>query len=148
LRPQNKKQRRSPHQTQWAAQFAVASELCKRNYQVALTLGNHPETDLMVISPTGWAFKVDVRGLYRKNFWIVRLRPLDESLFFVLAYVPDPPETNAFVIMTHQQMRKEQLDDLARARLKRPDLDETYPVLGVPWRYAVAYQDQWSVLPA
>ena len=41
-RPQ---QRRSAHRTQWAAQFAVASELCKRNYQVALTLGNHPTID-------------------------------------------------------------------------------------------------------
>jgi len=29
------KKPRSVHQTQWAAQFAVASELCKRGYQVA-----------------------------------------------------------------------------------------------------------------
>ena len=39
---QDKKQRHSAHQTQWAAQFAVASELCKRGYEVALTMGNHP----------------------------------------------------------------------------------------------------------
>jgi|ERR1700730_1791448 len=41
---QDKKQPHSKHQTQWAAQFAVASELCKRDYQVALTtrtLGSH-----------------------------------------------------------------------------------------------------------
>jgi hypothetical protein len=35
---QDKKQRHSGHQTQWAAQFAVASELCKRGYEVALTM--------------------------------------------------------------------------------------------------------------
>ena len=29
------------HQTQWAAQFAVASELCKRGYEVSFTLGNN-----------------------------------------------------------------------------------------------------------
>jgi hypothetical protein len=28
------------HQTQWAAQFAVASELCKRGYEVSFTMGN------------------------------------------------------------------------------------------------------------
>jgi hypothetical protein len=40
------------HQTQWAAQFAVASELCKRGYEVALTLGHTtPDADLMVVSP-------------------------------------------------------------------------------------------------
>jgi hypothetical protein len=37
------------HQTQWAAQFAVASELCKRGYEVSFTMGNvAPVADLMV----------------------------------------------------------------------------------------------------
>jgi hypothetical protein len=37
------------HQTQWAAHFAVASELCKRGYEVALTSGHTtPVADLMV----------------------------------------------------------------------------------------------------
>jgi hypothetical protein len=35
-------ERHSAHQTQWAAQFAVASELCKRGYQVALPLAIIP----------------------------------------------------------------------------------------------------------
>jgi hypothetical protein len=42
------------HQTQWAAQFAVASELCKRGYEVSFTMGNTtPIADLMVVSPIG-----------------------------------------------------------------------------------------------
>jgi hypothetical protein len=49
---QANKPRRSAHQTQWAAQFAVASELCKQGYEVALTMGNQPVFDLMVISPS------------------------------------------------------------------------------------------------
>jgi len=56
------KKRRAQHLTQWAAQFAAASELCRRKYQVALTLGNHPETDLMVVSPSGVQFLVDAKG--------------------------------------------------------------------------------------
>ncbi len=43
------KKRHSSHQTQWAAQFAAASELCKRDAD----LGNHPAVDLMVQSPKG-----------------------------------------------------------------------------------------------
>ena len=65
------KKRHSPHQTQWAAQFAVASELCKRDYQVALTMGNHPRVDLMVISPSGTKFAVDVKGLHKRNWWLI-----------------------------------------------------------------------------
>jgi hypothetical protein len=32
------------HQTQWAAQFAVASELCKRGYEVRLRLDRSPSS--------------------------------------------------------------------------------------------------------
>lgn len=44
--------KRSGHRTQWAAQFAVASELCKRGYEVSFTMGYAtPVADLMVVSP-------------------------------------------------------------------------------------------------
>ena len=56
---QAQKERQSAHRTQWAAQFAVASELSKRGYQVALTMGIHPVIDLMVISPKGVPFLID-----------------------------------------------------------------------------------------
>jgi hypothetical protein len=53
------KERHSPHQTQWAAQFAVASELCKRDYQVALTLlpsGTHGLPVKYWVKPRSMAF--------------------------------------------------------------------------------------------
>jgi hypothetical protein len=46
---------------------ALQLELCKRNYQVALTMGNHPMVDIMVISPGGIQFSVDVKGQYRRK---------------------------------------------------------------------------------
>jgi len=61
--------KRSTHRTQWAAQFAVASELCKRGYEIAFTMGNAtPLADLMVVSPTSKKnFLIDVKGLYKPN---------------------------------------------------------------------------------
>src|ERR1700730_6909236 len=85
---QQPQQRRSTHRTQWAAQFAVASELCKRDYEVALTMGNHPAVDLIVISPKGVPFCVDVKGQYRRNFWPVRQKEKRDNLFYIFAYVP------------------------------------------------------------
>ncbi len=76
------------HFTQWAAQFAVASELCKRGYQVALTLGNHPAVDLMVISTNGQPFSIDVKGISSRNGWLVRRQEPRADLFYVLAFVP------------------------------------------------------------
>ncbi len=57
----------SKHQTQWAAQFAAASELCKRGYEVAFTMGNHPHKDLMVVSPDGVTFAVDVKASTKRT---------------------------------------------------------------------------------
>ena len=58
------------HQTQWAVQFAVAIELCKRGYEVSFTMGNTaPVADLMVVSPfKREMFLVDVKIMHR--IWV------------------------------------------------------------------------------
>lgn len=63
------------HHVQWAAQFEVAAELCKRGCDVAFTMGNAtPLADLMVLSPSGHTFLVDVKGQSSRNFGALRLR--------------------------------------------------------------------------
>ena len=139
--------RRSSHQTQWAAQFAAASELCRRSYQVALTLGNQPSVDIMVMSPNGYQFKIDVKGLYRPNYFIIRRRELIEGLCYILVLVPDPPANPEFFILTHEQVIAAQIDDLAIGRLRNPDINDTYPVQGIRWKAAQNFKDKWCSLP-
>src|SRR2546430_6266653 len=129
-------ERRSGHRTQWAAQFAVASELCKRDYQVALTLGNHPAVDLMVISPNKQSLQIDVKGLYRPNYWQVRKQEPRSGLFYVFAYVPDT-EPNRFFIMTQETVNR--LIDEHRARCGHSPTHHD----GVPWRYAENHENKW-----
>jgi hypothetical protein len=131
------------HQTQWAAQFAAASELCKRGYEVAFTSGHTtPVADLMVVSPTTKKmFLVDVKGLYRINPWIIRRKPPRANLFYILAYVPaDKP--NHFFIMTQQQAMQLIHDEIIR--LKRPD---EYRMTGFVRKLALPHENAWGVLP-
>ncbi len=108
------KTRSRGHQTQWAAQFAVASELCKRGYEVSFTLGNTtPTADLMVISPSGKMFLVDVKGLYRTNPWLIKRKPIRANLFYVLAFVPTGGP-NQFFMLDQKQVKI-----LIQAELKR-----------------------------
>ena len=109
------KKRRSAYRTQWAAQFAVASELCKRGHQVALTLGNQPMVDLMVVSPGGKPYLIDVKGLYRPNFWAVRQREPKKDLYYVFAFVPDKG-ANRFFVLTQSQVNKEIVKEMEAAR--------------------------------
>jgi hypothetical protein len=124
--------RRPTHHAQWAAQFAVASELCKRDYQVALTMGNHPSADLMAISSEGIAFTVDVKGLRSKNTWFVRRKPKTENLFYVLACVP-PGKPNQFFVMSQVTA-----DKLIRGDTLAAD---------IRWTDCLPHLDKWDVLP-
>ena len=131
------------HQTQWAAQFAVASELCKRGYEVAFTSGHTtPVADLMVVSPIAKEmFLVDVKGLYRTNPWLVTRKPARTNLFYILAYVPTD-EPNQFFVMTQQ--RTNYLIEAELTRLKRPD---NYAMTDIAWKLAFPHRDDWGVLP-
>jgi hypothetical protein len=131
------------HQTQWSAQFAVASELCKRGYEVAFTSGHTtPVADLMVVSPISKEmFLVDVKGLYRKNPWLIKRKAKRTNLFYILAYVPTN-EPNQFFIMAQQHVTKLIQSELMR--LKRAD---GYPVTGFVWKLALPYENAWDALP-
>jgi hypothetical protein len=137
------KEKRSPHRTQWAAQFAVASELCKRGYEVSFTMGNAtPLADLMVVSPTSKkSFLIDVKGLYRPNPWVIKKKATRASLYYVLAFVPDDTN-NRFFVLTQKHVNRYIRTELAR--LGRPD---DYPMTGILWKQAVEHENRWDVLP-
>jgi hypothetical protein len=132
------------HQTQWAAQFAVASELCKLGYEVAFTMGHTtPIADLMVVSPVHRKqFLIDVKGLYRVNPWLIKRKPARVDLFYVLAFVPKG-EQNQFFVLTQTTAYSHIKSELKR--LKRP---ETYPVTAITWKLAEQHLNAWDVLPA
>lgn len=142
-------QRRSVHQTQWAAQFAVASELCKRGHEVALTMGNHPSVDLMVFSPSGIQFGVDVKGLYTRNFWTVKSKPLRDNLYYVLAFVPTAA-ANRYFILSQAEADEEIVAD---TEYRRQRAENEGRIAGEGWTglaFATAekYHDAWDKLPA
>ncbi len=136
--------KRAVSRTQWAAQFAVASELCKRGYEVSFTMGNHtPLADLMVVSPNlKQMFLVDVKGLYKKNPFVVKRRTDRDSLFYIFTFVPND-QPNQFFVLSQNQTNiyiQAELD-----RLKRPS---SYPMTGILWKQAANHENAWHDLPA
>jgi hypothetical protein len=115
-----KSEKRSGHRTQWAAQFAVASELCKRGYEVSFTMGNAaPLADLMAVSPKQKKmFLVDVKGLYRLNPWVVKRKTARDGLYYAFAFVPDD-SSNRFFILSQKQVNDYIAQELMRTKRKR-----------------------------
>jgi hypothetical protein len=124
--------RQPTHFSQWAAQFAVASELCKRNYEVALTLGNHPKVDLMVFSTKGVPFAVDVKGLRAGSTWLVRRKAPVRDLYYVLAFVP-PGNPNQYFVMNQETANRLIRGDTSASDIRRADI--------------LNYLDKWEALP-
>jgi hypothetical protein len=125
--------RRPGHFSQWAAQFAVASELCKHEYQVAVTLGNHPTADLMAISPRGFHFIIDVKGLYSGGTWLVqREAAIIPNLYYVLAFVP-PKAPNEYFVMSQETTNRLVRGDTSASDIRRSDL--------------TGHLNKWDVLP-
>jgi hypothetical protein len=143
MRDRTLKQSRSPHRTQWAAQFAVASELCKRGYEVALTMGNDtPLADLMVVSPaTKKMFLVDVKGRYLRNAWGIKRKEARDNLFYVLAYVPNDRPNQFFIL------KQEDVHAYIELEFKRRKWPKDHKLTGITWKQAEEHQDRWGILP-
>jgi hypothetical protein len=51
-----------------AAEFAVASELCRRNIYAQLTLGYQKRTDLLIFGPQDKLLRIEVKGKQGRYF--------------------------------------------------------------------------------
>lgn len=135
----------SRYQTQWAAQFFAAAELTRRGYLVSLTAGNAKFADLLVVSPNGVHFMVDVKGLAAQNFWLIKERPVTASHFYILVLVGEPPAVPTFFVLSATELMREvvSLKDQTLARGKPWKASGA----GINWGTALLHKDKWSILP-
>jgi hypothetical protein len=134
------------HHTQWGAQFLVAAELERRLCTVSFTMGhNTPVADLMVASPSGNQFAVDVKGLSGKNSWNLRQKTPRQNLFYILVYFPPNGSKNCsadrFFILTQAEA-----DQLVTTYQKNHPGD-TGKAQGFAFNDPAQYEGDWSKLP-
>lgn len=124
-----------------AALFAVGSELSRRGYVVAFTIGNATRIDLLCSAPDGRTFKVQVKGISNKAGFYAQesfftARP-QSDLFLVIVYVPKIGDESPcrFFVLSHRDAIRE------NKKMKGPDY-------GLNWGSVVPYKDNWRGLPA
>jgi len=133
---------RARYLTRWAAQFAVAGELCKRGYEVALTMGSTaPEADLMVVTPLRKKmFLIDVKGQSTKSFWRIREKTKRPNLFYILAHVP-LGKPNRFFVLPQRDLST-LMSTYEHSGVK---FDPRFS--GINWTTPFPYEDKWELLP-
>jgi hypothetical protein len=132
--------------TQWTAQWAVAAELARADYEVAFTGGNTPMADLMVRHRDGRLFSVDVKGSRPTNakgtrgnsFWAAP-KPLDPNLFYVVVLVGRDRAQDQFFITSQAEWHGLIADYGARhSGQENPGFD---------WADILPFKDRWDKLP-
>lgn len=124
--------------TQWTAQFYAAAEMSRRGYLVALTLGNAPTSDLLVYSPKGKSFRVQVKGLSSHTSWLVQnVDKKDKDLVWILVRIPEG-ESARFFILNNREMKK--------GWRTADDPRDTAPS-GLLSSYVDRFENKWKTLP-
>ena len=114
-------------------------------------MGNHPVVDLMVQSPNLMEFSIDVKGLYKRSFWIIERKPTRKNLYYVLAFVPkgDP---NRFFVLSQADVDAEISQFLARSRAngtrKGLSTEKVGIMPGLPFAIAERFENKWEKLPS
>jgi hypothetical protein len=104
----------------------------------------------MAFSPGRRAFVVDVKGLHKRNFWVVREKPERLDAFYVFALVLNDVG-NRFFILSQSEVNLGIQTDFARARSaaiakgRTIDAIERFP--GVTFGYAETFENRWDKLP-
>lgn len=126
------------YQTQWASQFYAAAELTRRGYLVSLTFGNAPISDLLVQSPLGNHFTVDVKGQSSKNFWLIQPRKPNPNHYFILVYLPKGYEQPKYFIISSDELMKKREEYKNRMM---PNGRYKDSLGGINWSSALEYEN-------
>ena len=140
------RKKRQRYQTQWSAQFYTAAELTRRGYLVSMTLGNAPVTDLLVISPKGTHFQIDVKGQVNKSYWLIgRRNKAQKDLFYILVYIPKGNSCPEFSILRSSTIMK--LKNKHRQKRKSEGKLYNENMGGIDWKAPNKYKSKWNILP-
>jgi hypothetical protein len=147
-------ERKPSYFSQWAGQFFVAAELTRREYTMAFPLGNVKQTDLLVESPKGTPFQIEVKTLrpqpnkQRHNFWLYSRPTQQKSKFYIFVHIDETHtlEHPRFYILKNDEAFKEWDDYYNSHSGPSKPTDKFW---GAPFGAIEKYgkQDPWKRLP-
>ncbi len=119
---------------------------------MALTLGNAVFTDLMVESPSGRHFDVDVKGQSTKGYWLIKQQMPDDNRYYILVYIPrDSTEAPQYFIISSSGIDKLIIQEIHDSHKRLEEKGKIWDpkdnrFSGIKWIKALEYKD-WEILP-
>ena len=73
-------------------------ELARRGYRVQLTDSRFPTYDMLVVSPAGKHFGIEVKGQSTKNFWRFNDCAPHHEMYYAFVFVPREGTPRVFIM--------------------------------------------------
>jgi hypothetical protein len=134
----------SNHNTEQSARGYLLYQLARRGYAVQFTDSRFPTEDLLVVSPSGKHFGIDVKGQKKRSLWRVKEPPRNSELFYAFVYVPIDGDPKVY-IMDCETLRKLWWEYKNRIKTNRYNR-ETEP-WRLNWTTPHSYEDRYDLLP-
>lgn len=133
----------STHNTEQMARGYLMYELARRGYNVQITDSRFPTVDMLVVSPKGETFGIDVKGQRTKNFWRFRDREPKDNMYYAFIYVPEEGEPRVFIMDSKTAMLKwhEYKDRILEKGTAKHD------IWGLNWTTPHPFEDRYDMLP-
>lgn len=132
------------HNVEQAARGYVTFELARRGYVVQQTDSRFPTEDLLVVSPEGKHFGIDVKGQKTKNFWIIKEPKPSDELFYFLIYIPQTDSPELYILSSHELFK---LWHEYKDRIVGKGGDAGSNIWGINWTTPFPYKNKWEVIP-
>ena len=133
----------STHNVEQMARGYLMYQLAMRGYNVQITDSRFPTVDLLVVSPSGKHFGIDVKGQRTKNFWRFNERKPNQEFYFAFIYVPVEEQPRVFIMDSKTAMKLwREYKKKAMSRGLKED-----SVWGLNWTQPHPYEDSYELLP-
>lgn len=131
------------HNVEQMARGYLMYELAKHGYNVQITDSRFPAYDILVVSPTGKHFGIEVKGQSHKSFWRFDEREPKNEMYYAFVYVPLEGSPQVFIMDSKTAMELYQIYK-QRTLSRGPARENQW---GFNWKDPYPYKDRYDLLP-
>ena len=131
------------HNVEQMARAYLMYELAKRGYFIQITDSRFPAYDMLVVSPSGKHFGIEVKGQRTRNFWRFEEREPNPEMYYAFVYVPEEGSPRVFIIdstMTMELWRQYKQNAMAKGAKEDN-------IWGINWTTPYPYENKYDLLP-
>lgn len=131
------------HNVEQMARAYLMYELAKRGYCVQITDSRFPTYDMLVVSPLGKHFGIEVKGQSTKNFWRFDEREPNPEMYYAFVYVPAEGSPQVFIMdstTTMRLWRQNKQNSIAKGAKEENQW-------GFNWKEPHPFENRYDLLP-